>query len=70
MARIEVETVTKIVLHPALVRSMHKALQKHGDEFWIRVITGTDGCETFDTNMEVLVQGPDGEEERIYMIRE
>ena len=70
MARVEAETITKIVLHKKLVDKMSEALNKNGDEFWIRIVAKVDACETSDTDLLVYLQGPDGDEEELYHVQD
>lgn len=70
MARIEVESTTKVVLHRALIKQMSKVLDKFPEESWVRLVIVGDGCETFETSMTAYIQGPNGEEKEIYKVIE
>ncbi len=67
MAKLENETVSRIVLTKDEVSKMATSLQKIEDS-WARIIVTHDVGEQTLSRILCIMQGPDGEEEVIFVI--
>ena len=68
MAKIEGYAETAIVLTEDEVQSMLNAVKGKKD-FWIRIVTVVfDSSSPESNNIAVYLQGPDGEEEKVFEV--
>lgn len=66
MARLETETITKLVLNKRIVERLYDAIKdKPAEDFWLRLVLETSLHDGQDSRITVYLQGSEGEEETV-----